>query len=527
MQEQIGFIIGEIRSALRFRWIGFGLAALVCAGGWTYVAVMPNVYEAEARFVLTTSSMLERALEDQIIATDPEVRLAAVRESLFGREQLSAVARRAGVDVEADTPIAFEAMLNGLRRDIVFDSVTTTDARSATADRVYHLSYQHEDRTKALAVVQELLNTFIEGALGESRRDEERSIQALDRQIRAAEAAAAAAEAAEAAFKRLNADRLPGAEGDFQRRLEAADQDLSAARRSLNSLESRLEQHDQQLENLRQFLPNSTAEIDPNSLPAQIRRNQLEYDQLRGRLTPSHPDLIELQSAIDSLTRQYQQELEAAGIEGADPGLMTLEANPVYQEAQIARAETELAIAERRAEIRDLERQIADLLSRRDESLDNEAELARLERHSENAARELETLRAAKSEIARTVVVQEDGPVQYSAVNEPFASMLPAGPPRLKYLLAVFIGAIGAGAALCYGLAQLRPIFANASALGKFAELPVLGVVTNAWPAGEQSAYWRSVLSYGAAWSLLAVALAGLVSIEIFGPGIHTLVSGG
>lgn len=528
MQEQIDFLIGELRSSLRFRWIGLLIAALGCAAGWAYVAYLPNVYEAQARFFLNTSSLLERTMEDQIVATDPNSRLAFIRESLFGRTELEAVARQVGLDAGLETEIEYEIMLNQLRERVVFESLTpeVTAGSRDSGDRVFLLRYRNTDRQKAFAVVDALLNTFIEGALGESRQDEDDAFASLARQIELANAEVNEAEKELSDFKRENADQLPGAQGDFQQRMQTAELALAAARRNLSSLESRLQQHQREIENLRRFLPDSSATIAPNSLPVRLRNYQLEYDEKRLRLQPSHPDMLELESNIANLTRQIEEERRAQGSDFIDPNVLSIEANPVYQEAQIARAETELAIAERRAEIEDLTEEIAALQELRDESLANEAALGDLERNVEDASEQLAALVESRRTLERTMAVESSGPIRFRAIDEPFASRIPVEPARLKLLLVVFVGSLGLGAASCYVLAQIYPVFTNARTLQQFAELPVLGAVTNAWPAAEHSAYRRSVVAFFLALLVLVAGLAGLALIELLGPGIHAPFAG-
>jgi hypothetical protein len=117
--------------------------------------------------------------------------------------------------------------------------------------------------------------------------------------------------------------------------------------------------------------------------------------------------------------------------------------------------------------------------------------------------------------------------LDFRSIDEPNASLTPVEPNRLLLILGVFVAALGAGGALCYGVAQLRPVFGNARSLKSFAQLPVLGTVTNAWPAAQRVAFHRSVLRFSAVFALLLVVFVGVVGIEIIGPGIHAPFRGG
>jgi hypothetical protein len=125
------------------------------------------------------------------------------------------------------------------------------------------------------------------------------------------------------------------------------------------------------------------------------------------------------------------------------------------------------------------------------------------------------------------MAVESSSPVRFNQLDPPYASQTPVKPARLALLGIVFVASLMAGAGLCYALAQLRPIFSSATALQQFAELPVLGVVTNAWPAHEQARYRRSVLAFSGACCLLILALIGITGIELLASGgVHAPFAG-
>jgi polysaccharide chain length determinant protein (PEP-CTERM system associated) len=525
MQEQIAFVIGEIRSALRFRWFGMATAWGLCVAGWIYVASLPDIYEAEARFFLDTSSLLTPVLENQIIATDPQAQLTYIRESLLGRAELESVAREVGLDAGIDNDLAYEAMLNALRSSIQFDDINPS-ANQRAGDRIYNLRYRHESRDKAIAVVQALFNTFIEGALGETRRNEDEALKFVDESIKAREDELRRQERAISDFKRANSDRLPGAQGEYLTRLQTENEGIAEARRRLRSLESRRTQHVRQIEQLRAVVPGFTSDRPTSSLAASIATVQRELDELRLRYTDVHPDVVARGQALEDLKRQRSAELAALGLEGSDLELLELESNPVYQEAQIALNETELAIAELETEIAEREANVLSLESIIDESLDNETRLAELERDYDVKNEEYLELVRSRQSLILTLQASAAEQMDFRSIQEPRASLAPVEPNRLFLVLAVFGGALAAGAGVCYGLAQFRPVFSNAQAVRDFAGLPVLGVVTNAWPAAAEAEFRRSVWRYGTALALLGVMFVGVVGFEVLGPGLHAPFAG-
>jgi hypothetical protein len=55
-------------------------------------------------------------------------------------------------------------------------------------------------------------------------------------------------------------------------------------------------------------------------------------------------------------------------------------------------------------------------------------------------------------------------------------------PRRILFLVAVLAGALAAGAALAYLLHMMSPVVSSARSLAEFTGLPVLGVVSGAFP---------------------------------------------
>lgn len=524
MHEQLDVVTSELRSALRFRWIGLAVIWIACLGGWAYVASLPDVYEARASFFLDTSSLLEPVLESQIVSTDPAARLTYLRESLLGRAEREAVAREVGLDVGVDDPRAYEAMLNGLEQSIRFETINTTANRpNESSSYYYQLSFLHPDREKAIAVVTALVDTFIEGAMGEARRNEDATLKTVNELIAVREEEVQRQAEEITAFKRENADRLPGAQGAYLARRQAERDELDEARRDLSRLESRRSQQEQQLSRYRAVVPSSGGQAPANSLPAMILEAERHLADLLDRYTDVNPDVVDARRRLESLRTQRADELAALGFDNEDLARIELESNPVYQAAQIALNEVELEIAELETEIAQREDNVAMLESLIDESTSNESTLAELERAYAEKEASLSELYRNRENLILTLQASAREQMDFREIDEPHASLTPVEPNRLKLILAVVIVALGGGVAVCYGLAQLRPVFSSAKSLGSFAGLPVLGAVTNAWPANEKAMLRRSVWRFSAAAALLVLVFVGVVAVESIGPGLGSV----
>jgi hypothetical protein len=75
-------------------------------------------------------------------------------------------------------------------------------------------------------------------------------------------------------------------------------------------------------------------------------------------------------------------------------------------------------------------------------------------------------------------------------------------------IIAVMLGAIGAGAGLAFVLYQLRPVFTSVRDLATITGLTVLGSVSSAWIENEKRIRRHSYIRY-------AIAMAGLVVLGV------------
>jgi polysaccharide chain length determinant protein (PEP-CTERM system associated) len=525
MKELVEEVLAEIQSAWRFRWFGMTLMWVVSIGGWAWVILQPNVFEATARVYVDTSSVLEPVLGNQIVTPDVEAQIAYVREALLGRPRLEAVARETGLDARAATPQQRETVLASLAAAIQLDSQGGT---RNTPDNLYDITYRNTDRDVAVSVVDEILETFVESAHGASRLQGDTAEQFLDERVQEYETRLAQADQALADFKRANADKLPGAEGDYFQRLQTERDALAGAQRQLRILQSRRDQLSEQLRGERSVVPGVTdvaTEPPPNSIDARIRDYETQLDAALLQYTEKHPTVIALRDALDRLLAQRSEQLASLGIAGSDQELQALAANPIYESLQVAIAETDVEMATLRADVNEREARVAELQALIGEVPQVEAQLTRLNRDYDVVYQQYLALVRSRETQELTRKASDTDQVDFRIINPPLASFTPVAPNRLLLLAAVFGAALAAGAGLCYVLAQLSPVFSNSSTLARQVGLPVFGVIMNAWAEQQLARHRAAIGLFAGAFAALVLCFAGLMGIEMFGSGLHELVS--
>jgi hypothetical protein len=106
------------------------------------------------------------------------------------------------------------------------------------------------------------------------------------------------------------------------------------------------------------------------------------------------------------------------------------------------------------------------------------------------------------------------GSVRFEVVLPPTAPIVPVWPRRTKLLAEIWILALVVGAGLAYGLHVLRPIVSSVRAANEASSFPVLGIVSEAFPARDRARVVRSLWRFCAASAGLLVAFAVVLALN-------------
>jgi hypothetical protein len=99
------------------------------------------------------------------------------------------------------------------------------------------------------------------------------------------------------------------------------------------------------------------------------------------------------------------------------------------------------------------------------------------------------------------------GSVRFEVVLPPTSPLVPVWPRRSLLLGLIWLAALGAGAAIAYGLHTLKPVLSSVRAVNEFTDFPVLGVVGVAFPTAQKRKNLRHMWRISAAAACLVVAL--------------------
>jgi polysaccharide chain length determinant protein (PEP-CTERM system associated) len=500
MQEVFERIYEEVHSAWRFRWIALAVAAVVAIAGWLLVFAMPDRYEAKASVFVDTRTALRPMLQGLTVEQDVNVQLNYVRQSLFAGERLQKIARESGVlpDDETD-PRRIALILDDFSRRVALDVRNAGGGDSGRQDQgtIYSFRYQDKDRDRGLTVIRTVLNTFVEETLGGKREGSESAQKFMEQELREYENKLKEAEDRLAAFRKANIGLMPSEQGTFfsqlQRETEEADRlqnELGVALHRRNEL-------------ARQLRGEAVIGATPAQAPggagsgdtlSRINETQARLDELLLRFTDRHPDVVATRATLEELKARREAEVER--LRSGDASAVAssgVSSNPVYQSIQLQLNQADVEIASLRGQLAQRQARAADLRKRMDVAPQVEAEFGQLNRDYDIHLTQYNAMLANYERAKLGERADDAGSIRFEIVEPPDSPFGPVSPKRMLLLPGIFVAALGVGGGLAYLLHMLRPVVGSQRGLTELTDLPVIGVVSSAFPV-EMAARARAQL---------------------------------
>lgn len=446
---------------------------LICPIGFFTVANLPDQYNSDAKVYVDTRSVLQPLLRGLAIQSNPDEEVRMMARTLLSRSNVEIIARESDLDITTNTEREFEDLITQLSSSI--------ELKSAGKTNIYNISFSHKDPVVAQRVVQETLDLFVEGSLGNNRRDTDTAGRFLEEQIAEYESRLTEAEQRLAQFKRQYNNILP-LSGTYYSSLQNLNAELELTRLSIK-------QTQQQADTLRSQIKQSTAS-DSFSVSNQeetglrtryderIRNLEEELDRLQLRFTDKHPDVVEAKQLLESLEISRKQEIDAflATVDEEDQ----LPLNELTQEIRLEMSKLQGEVASLKVKESDLVNKIAELESKVDLIPQIEAESTALNRDYGITKKKYEELlsRRESADLSRRAEVSSEE-LQFRIIEPPLVASKPSGPNRFILYTAVLIVGFGAGVGMALLLSQLSPILIRPKQLSSLSEYPIWGTVSH------------------------------------------------
>jgi polysaccharide chain length determinant protein (PEP-CTERM system associated) len=483
---------------------------------------------SSTRVYVDTDSMLRPLMRGMTIDSNLLSEVEIMQKTLLSRPNLQKVARGSGLDRGAEPS---EEMLKRLEQNIK----VTSQSRN-----LFLLSMEDRSPKTAKDVVESLLSVFVESNLGSARKDLQTAIRFVDDQIREHEKQLDDIERNIVAFKEKNLGYLPG-DSNYFSKLDQSRAEVARTQAEIDERIRKREELQRQLTDVPQFLEvasddglgfgagppiggplgegKSSAKI--GEIESRITELQGELEKLLRSYTPAHPDTVRTQRALDRAKNELS-EAKAAEPPPAAPaspvasGRRATSPNPVYEQIKVRMLSEDGEVASLKARV---ERQQADV-KKWEQSARTvpgvAAELARLMRDHEVLKKNYDELlqRRQSAKIAQDLDTQTDK-VQFRIIDPPTVPTKPASPNRVVFLLAVFVGAIGAGGALALLLGQLDQSIATIEQLRALLQLPILGGVSLANSMLDRRQKYVQGLGFAVVCLALVAAFGGVMAIDL------------
>ncbi len=529
MRETVDVLFAEVRSALRFRWHAVAVAWGVCLLGWLVVYLLPGRYDTTARVYVDTNTLLRPLLEGLAVNPNNINEVDMLRRALLSTPQLQRVI--------SESPLKSKVRSDAEMQSLVADLATRIRITGDTQSRLYTIAFGDNDPAVSFAVVKSLLGRFVGESIESKRADADSAQKFLGAQIREVEQRLTESEAALAAFKRKNVGFMPDDRGGYFERLQGEMREVDRLEATMAvALNKRAELRGKLLGNGTGSGSGggSSSAVLTTSMDGRLAEARSRLDDMLLRYTENHPDVIALQDAINSMEQQRKAEMEILRTSGGALGAPRAgQTNVVLQNLQIALNEVELEIASTQSQLADHRKRSGALRGNMNVLPEVEAELARLTRDYGINRTQYESLLQRLASARLTDRADRSDDLKFRIIEPPALPLAPASPKRGLLVIGVLIAGLGAGGAMAWLLAMLRPVYSSLTQLRLLiGDRLVLGSLSNlgAGADGSQQSDWRQRTLP------LAAALGGLVVVggvmfalqskaEVFRHAIKSLVT--
>jgi polysaccharide biosynthesis transport protein len=490
-------VLVAVHGVWRRRWLALAVAWGIGLLGWFFVSLIPNTYESKAKILVQANTLLP----DRAGITPGEQRSAieTVRQTLTSVENLQKVVK----GTELAKHVASD-------RDI-FDKAAALQSRieiKSVQDNLFEISAtasegslsDAQNARLSTAIVQKLIDLFVDGSLRDGRQEAGQSMTFLDAQIAQRGEQLAQLDARRAAFEAKFLSTLPGG-GTLGERISSARSELSRVSSDLSAANSALAAVNGQLAGTpaTNNTPGSMVSTSDGRV-AQIQ-GQIADGQARG-WTEAHPDMVALKSQL------ARAQAMGGGGSRMTPGSST--PNPMFVTLRSMQAEkvaTASALSARKSQ---LEGEINRILALQTSNPEFSQEQTAIDRDYQALKAQYDKLVSTREEVRlRGQVQTQTDAVRFNVIDPPSEPRIPDAPNRPLLLTIVLLAAIGGGLGAAFAFGQVKTTYPTAAKLEKASGLPVIGSITEVVRAPERLLRRKRRLQFAGG----AAALVGLWAV--------------
>ena len=483
-----------VHSVWQRRWIAMGIAWVICLVGWLAVAMIPNTYESQAKLFVQTKSILPE--NTGVNPAEQQKQIDTVQQTLTSAANLEKVVRGTDLGKGLVTPREIEGAVNGLRSAIKIKSeqsnlfeISATMTASGRSDG--------EAANLSRAVVQKLIDLFVEENLAGGRGETSDTLRFLNEQIAKRQKELEIAEQKRVKFETENLGMLPGI-GSVSQRLEQGRVEINQIDSQLIAAQSALAAINGQIAGTPQTIAGgTTGAVNP------LAQAQGELAGMKARgLTDQHPDVQAIKNQIAALKAAGAGASTAYGVP-----------NPAYSSLISMKAERQAAVSALQQRKASLQGEMNAMVAKQIQEPGVAAEQARIARDYEVLKAQYDKLLADREQVRlRGQVETQTDAVRFDLITPPSSPRTPIAPKRPLLLAAVLFVGIAGGIGGAFALGQLSASYPTSAKLEAASGLPVIGSISQMLTQAQRDERKRKLRMYiGSGGALVGVFLVLLI----------------
>jgi polysaccharide chain length determinant protein (PEP-CTERM system associated) len=445
--------------------------------------MLPGMYVSEALIIVDSRDLPDDVVKD-FITLDTQDRLTTIQEKVLSRSTLNTVLKQFPEGFQDLRHLSELERIERLRKRINVE-ITTTRGGRTTIVPYFRISYQDRNPVLAQKVTDNITQLFIQEESKVKEDQVQGATQFLDVEASKVLVELSAVELQLQKLKEEHRYELP----------EQLPTNLATLSRLQDQLTANIAERDRYITH-RHDLERMLSETSPvlteesilssggvirsrSPLVEEYEEKEKELSELKGRYTERHPDVIRLQSQLESLKERIPPE-DLLDIETPDEPqkILSRQANPVYQQlvSQLNEVNTELKILNERRE--QIEREIT-IYNRRVENTPRwEQEIIQVQRQAEGLRERYQDLQSKLSAAQLTQNLENTQKGEKFQIFDPASFPLdPAKPNRLLILAVGLAGAFGIGLLLAIAAEFVDQKFWTSKEIPELLGLQVLGEI--------------------------------------------------
>lgn len=473
MDDFLKPLMGILAGMWDRRWTGLGVAWGIAIVGGFAIMLIPDRYEASATVFVDTQSVLKPLMSGLAVQPDVSLQVSMIARTLISRPNVEKLLEMPDLKPYLPTPGARQGEIDRLMREIKID----IDGRES----LYVIKYRDPDPTRARLMVQSLVTLFVQSGIGNKDRDSAEAQKFIDDQIAIYEQKLSEAEKRLKDFKVRNLGYTGQASADYYQRVSQLSEELTdmrgqlhAAEESRNAIQRELTAENPTL------LPDPTAPKQMTDTETRLEAQRKHLDDLLGRYTEEHPDVIATRHLIAQLERDRKNEIEGLRNGTNKDGIRySMATNPVFQKLHISLAEAEANVASLQAKTSDIQTRLNDLRSVASKVPQVEEEFAQLNRDYDVIRKNYDQLVTRRESASMSQNVNATNQLaDFRVIEPPRVAPRPVLPNRLMMLPLLLIAAVAGGLGVAFQLTRVLPTFQSIKSIRDVIPRPVLGSIS-------------------------------------------------